>query len=202
LFDNVAEKFHIVAIGVSVGGQGALLEFLKQVPPEPNMAFVVVHGSTYSVSEMVSGISSLPTLPIRHGVAIENNHLYVAFDDVFVSIENGRFVTETAHSIDRSIDFFFTALAHEVGERAVGVILSGSGDDGFEGLAEINKYGGKILVQSRSSAPFAAAALPALATDAIHPTLVASPATLALCLTSFAVFNEFDRPSGEYSRGQ
>lgn len=167
------------------------------------MAFVVIPHAVRDVHEIISKASPLQTLQIEKGVRIKNNHLYLAAsEDVLVSLNRDYFALDPATMADQTIDYFFTSLAHEFGERAVAVMLSVFGDDGFEGLAEIHKYGGKILIQSRLSAPLAPAALPAVAIDVIQPTLVASPVTLALCLTSFALFNDLSRPPGEYLKSQ
>lgn len=196
------EKFHIVGIGVSEGGQKGLLEFLQHLPPEPDMAFVVVYNTTYNFDEIISRASPVQALPVKHGAKIKRNHLYIAPKDVFVSIEDGCFKLEEMEEREGIIDFFFTSLAHDSGECAVGVILSRSGDEGFIGLADIDTYGGKILIQSRSAAPFDPQRMPIAALDAVHPTLVASPTTLALYLTSFALFNVFKRTVSDHSSNQ
>jgi two-component system CheB/CheR fusion protein len=193
------EKFHTVGIGVSDGGQRGLLEFLEHLPSEPNMAFVIVYNTAYDLDEIVAKASAVQTIPVKHGTRIEKNYIYVAPRNAFVSIIEGQFKLEEREDNSGVIDFFFTSLAHESGECAVGIILARTWNDGFLGLADIDTYGGKILIQSRSSASFVEGPLPAAALDVVHPTLVASPATLALYLTSFVQFNEFKRPLGEYS---
>jgi two-component system CheB/CheR fusion protein len=198
----MSEKFHIIGIAVSEGGQRGLLEFLQHLPSEPNMAFVVVHNTAYNLDQIIARVSGVQTAHVKHGARIKKNNLYIAPRDVFVSIEDGCFKLEEREDNDGVIDFFFTSLAHESGEYAVGVVLSGTGHDGLIGLADIDTYGGKILVQSRSTALMAPERLPTEALDAVHPTLVASPATLALYLTSFSLFSGFKRPLGEYSADQ
>jgi two-component system CheB/CheR fusion protein len=195
----MSEKFHTVGIGVSDGGQQGLLEFLHQLPSEPDMAFVIVCDIPYNLDEIITKASAVQTVPVKHGGKIKKNRLYIAPTNALISINDGRFKLEEQHDNDEAIDFFFTSLAHESGENAVGVILSTAGQHGFAGLADIDTYRGKILIQSRSATPFSSGSLPLAAIDAVHPTLVASPATLALCLTSFVLFNEFKRPSVESS---
>jgi len=191
----MSEKFHIVGVGVSDGGQRGLLEFLQHLPSQPNMAFVVIYNTAYNLDQIITKTSAIQTVPVKHGARIKKNHLYIAPQNIFVSIEDGCFKLEEREDNDGIIDFFFTSLAHESGECAVGVVLSRAGHEGFVGLADIDTYGGKILIQSRSTAPFDPERLPTAALDAVHPTLMASPATLALYLTSVALFNVFNRPS-------
>ena len=195
---RMAEKFHTVGIGVSEGGQRGILEFLQHVPSEPDMAFVVIHDVAYKLDEIIKKFSLVRTVAIEHDTKVEKNHLYIAPRNVFVSVNNGHFNLEQIEEGSGTIDFFLTSLARDSGDLAVGVVLSRVGDAGLAGLAEIDKYGGTTLIQSRSSAPFAPGPLSIAALDAVHPTLVASPATLALYLTSFALFHEFGRPVGGY----
>lgn len=192
------ERFYIVAIGVSQGGQLGILEFLQVLPTESNLAFVVVSDSHSNFDEVMPRFPAVHLAPIEHGARIEKNRLYIAPKNYLLSVKDGCFRLDPQEDIEGNIDFFFTSLAHEVGDRAIGVVLSKTGHEGFAGLTEIDKYGGKILIQSRSYAPFGTGLLPMATLDAVHPTLVASPATLALYLTSFALFNEPRRPHSEH----
>lgn len=191
----MTDKFHMVGLGVSESGQQGLLEFLQHLPAEPNMAFIVVHEAADDFDEIVARISAIQTIAIKTGTRIKKNILYIAPKNFLVSINNGRFQLAEGRGRGGAIDFFLASLAQDVGDKAVGVILSRDGNDGFAGLAEIDKYGGRTLIQSRAFAPFAPLTLPMATLDAVHPTLVASPATLALYLASFALLNEFKRES-------
>jgi chemotaxis response regulator CheB len=68
-------------------------------------------------------------------------------------------------------------LARQHGHLAIGVILSGAGEDGVAGALELNKYGGTVLVQDPNSSPFNGMPKATIAKD--HPKSILAPAELA-----------------------
>lgn len=176
------DSFKIIAIGASAGGQQALLEFFSNLGPEPNSAFIVVtHLSRDYPSRLdviLSGVSPIPTVRIRNGLRVENNHLYVTPEGVIVTIKNGSFVlTPRSNAVNRAVDQFFFSLADDQKDRAIAIIMSGSGTDGTAGTGEIHKRGGKVFIQSPNSASFESMPKNAIVHD--HPDVIASPAMLA-----------------------
>jgi chemotaxis response regulator CheB len=176
------DNFHIVGIGASAGGQEALLEFFRNLPDEPNAAFVVVtHLSPAFESQLdkiLSRVSPIPVSRMRNGLQINRNHVYVMPEGVTLTIENGHVILKPRKEvINHAIDRFFTSLAHDQKNCAIGIIMSGSGSDGTIGVNEIHKYEGKVFVQTPASAAFRS--MPSTAITKDHPDVIASPAMLA-----------------------
>ncbi len=102
-------------------------------------------------------------------------------EKVFLTMKNGKCILMARQQIiNNAIDRFFISLAHDQKERATGIVMSGTGTDGTEGVKEIHRNGGKVFIQSPSSASFSS--MPASAIIQDDPDMVASPSTLAQSL--------------------
>jgi two-component system CheB/CheR fusion protein len=151
----------IVGIGASAGGLEALEQFLGNVPGEWDAAFVIVqhhdpaHGHT--LVEVLRNMAHVEVVEAGDGTCIEPRHVYVIPPGKNMSLLHGTLhllPPPTDGSRVLPIDFFFRSLAHDQGERSVGVILSGMGSDGTLGLRAIKEAAGVAFVQSPSSAKF------------------------------------------------
>jgi two-component system CheB/CheR fusion protein len=144
----------VVGIGASAGGIEALKGFFSQVQDNSDMAFVVVtHLSPTREShlhEVISHFTTLPVEVIKDGDLARAGVVHVMPEQVFLSISDGRLrllPIDPAKSQRKPIDYFFQALARDQEERAVGIVLSGSGDDGTLGVQAINAHGGVTFAQ-------------------------------------------------------
>lgn len=147
----------VVGIGASAGGIQALKDFFSHVQDNPDMAFVVVtHLSPTREShlrEVLSHFTTLPVEVIKDGDLVRAGVVHVMPEHVCLSISDGRLrlmQDDTAKIQRKPIDYFFRALAIDQEERAVGIVLSGSGDDGTLGVQAINAYGGVTFAQVSS----------------------------------------------------
>ncbi|MEA5520574.1 CheR family methyltransferase [Limnoraphis robusta] len=154
------ENFYIVAIGASAGGVQALQTFFANLSNSPNAAFVVIlhhpPDSGHQLSEILQRQTSLPVNVIENESTIDKNNVYVQPPHTYLNIRDHRlylsdFPTE---GLPLPITHFFQSLALEYNERAIGILLSGSGSDGAEGLKNISRAGGIALVQCPESAQF------------------------------------------------
>lgn len=155
---NAKDDFLIVAIGASAGGIEALSELLRLLPVDTGMAFVLIqhldpkHPSI--LAELLSKETAMRVQEVTHGTRVEPNHVYVIPPNTTMSI-SGRSLQlaprEESHGMHMSIDRFMRSLAEERGNRAIGVILSGSGTDGTLGMAEIQAQGGVTFAQDESA---------------------------------------------------
>lgn len=150
-----APTFLIVGIGASAGGLDAFKAFFRSLPPKPSMAFVLVqHLDPDYPSALVDILSEYSDLTIssgEDGTVVEPDRIYVMPRDSVMRIEGGVLrLTRPATTLARrvAIDTFLTSLAEDVGERAVGVILSGFGSDGSLGVEAIKEHGGLTLSQA------------------------------------------------------
>jgi two-component system CheB/CheR fusion protein len=152
----------IIGIGASAGGLAALEQFFDHMPAESGMAFVVIqHFSTDFKSQMENLLSrhtSMPIQKVADNITILPNNIYLNVSMTQMEVKNGNLLL-TQISKDRQgeqpIDIFFTSLSKQVGARAVGVILSGTGKDGSEGVRAIHTKGGLVVVQHPETAEFA-----------------------------------------------
>jgi two-component system CheB/CheR fusion protein len=158
----VVSRFHIVGVGASAGGIEALEALFSPMPAEPGMAFVVVthlgpnHESM--LADIIARHTAMPVHPIRDGDAVVINHIYVLRHEASLTITSGRLrlIEPSVTRRERNpIDIFFSALAEDQGEAAIGIVLSGGGSDGTLGLKAIKEHGGLTLAQvtERNIAP-------------------------------------------------
>jgi two-component system CheB/CheR fusion protein len=150
----------IVGIGASAGGLEALQGLFAHLPSEPCLAFVVVqHRASDRASVLKSLIERYAKLTVRDiedGMKIEPDTIYLAPADKDVSILNAiLYLIEPPHAgLRLPIDSFFRTLAQDQSERAIGIILSGTGSDGTLGLKEIKAAGGMAMVQKEDQAKY------------------------------------------------
>ncbi len=155
------ESFPIVGIGASAGGLEAFSELLRGLPEKTGMAFVLVqhldpkHAST--LHEILARVTKLPVTEITHGTPVQPDHAYVIPANTNLTIKHG-ILHLRARALSRGqhmpVDDFFRSLAESAGERAIGVILSGTASDGTEGACAIKAAGGITFAQDEVSAKY------------------------------------------------
>src|SRR2546430_2521634 len=165
----------IAAIGASAGGIEATTELLSHVPPDTGMAFVLVQHLDPShhsmLTELLSKKTPMRVVEVTNGMTVEPNQVYVIPPNATMSISNHTLQlgprTESSRGVHMSIDHFMRALAEEQGNRAIGIILSGSGTDGTAGLAQIQAQGGMTFAQDEASAKYASMPVSAVAAGCV-----------------------------------
>lgn len=155
------EIFHIIGIGSSAGGLKALEEFFDHCPADTGFAFVIVqHLSPDHKSLMPELLSRHTTMSVkeaREGDEVAPNHVYLIPGVKNIQIKQGKLeLTKRppSNQINFSIDIFFNSLAVEQKERAIAIILSGTGSDGTKGAKAIKEIGGTVFVQSPETSGF------------------------------------------------
>lgn len=159
--EKMSQDFFVVGIGASAGGLEALEAFFAHLPGNPCAAFIVIqHLSPDFKSMMVELLQRQTLLTVREiedNVTVEPNNIYVLPPRCGVVIQAGKLrlherITE-GHLLN-TINIFLQSLADEYGDRAIGILLSGTRTDGTEGLKAISLAGGIALVQSSETAQF------------------------------------------------
>ena len=152
---------YIVGIGASAGGLEVLQTFFGQVDPNTNFAFVVIqHLSSDHESmmdELLSRHTSLPITVVNKPVTLMANHVYLISTQHNVVASDGLLrptPKEKKPVINLPVDTFFNSLAEAYQERAIGIILSGSGTDGSRGVKHIKECGGMVMAQTPGTAKF------------------------------------------------
>ena len=186
-------NFDIVALAASAGGLTALIEVLSHLPADFKAAIVIVqhldprHPSL--MAEILSRRTLLKVVQAKQGdkltpgtvyIAPPNNHLLVNSDGT-ASLSQ----SEMVHFLRPSADLLFESLAGSYKERAIAVVLTGTGSDGAMGVEAIQKMGGTVIVQDDKSAEFPGMPSAAIKTgnvDFILPLAEISSALLTLVM--------------------
>jgi two-component system CheB/CheR fusion protein len=157
---TVESSFPVVGIGASAGGVEALESFFKNVPADSGCAFVVVtHLSPDRPSLLAQLIQRMTTLPVtvaEQGASLAPNTVHVMAPDTTLGIAHGRLQVHRLGAGRRErkpVDIFLSELATDLGEYAVGVILSGGDGDGTMGVKAIKERGGLTLAQIADGDP-------------------------------------------------
>src|SRR5262245_42497806 len=155
-----ATGFPVVGVGSSAGGLEALEELFRDMPNNTGMAFVVVShlhpGHTSMLPELLGKATKLPVVEASDGVEVRPDHVYVGPPGGHLAILNGSLHRmETSKQVHLPIDYFLRSLATDQKEKAVCIILSGTGTDGTLGLRAIKAELGMSVVQQVDSAKYA-----------------------------------------------
>ncbi len=149
----------IIVVGASAGGVEALSNLIATFPPDlPAAVFVVLHIPPQAPSVLPQILARKGALPAAHavdGMRIQHQRVYVAPPDHHLMIEAERVrvvhgPTENRHR--PAVDVLFRSAAFAYGQRVVGVILSGTLDDGSAGLMAVKARGGVAVVQDPTEA--------------------------------------------------
>ena len=177
-------NFPIVGIGASAGGLEALSQLLGHLPIDTGMGFVVVqhlapkHESLSA--EIFSRVTRMKVSEVKEGVRVQPNCVYILPPNFSMGILNGvlNLMPRTeVRGLHLVIDFFLQSLAEDLKNRAVGVVLSGTGSDGTQGLLAIKAEGGITFAQAPKSAKFES--MPQSAIDSGAVDLALSPQQIA-----------------------
>jgi two-component system CheB/CheR fusion protein len=167
---KIISKQYIIAIGASAGGLEAISAFFDYTPLDAVSYIIIQHLSSDFKSQMAQILaqhSKLKVIEAIENVDIEANTVYLIPSSKFMAVKNGRLLLSDKKDQPRpymTIDYFFTSLAAERGNKAIGVILSGTGNDGSKGIEAIKKAGGIAIVQDPNTASFNGMPLAAIAT--------------------------------------
>lgn len=175
------EEIIIIGVGASAGGLEAIQELLTGLPPKLiNAAIVITQHLSPSYKSMLVQLLSKSTKlnveEITNGMSIKINTVYITPPDSELTIKKDKlFLVKPPLSVGPkpSIDVFFTSLAQEKQNNCIGIILSGTGSDGANGVKAIKKNGGLTLAQEPHSAKYDGMPLSAIQTEQID--LVLSP---------------------------
>ena len=150
-----------VAIGASAGGLEAIESFFTAMPETSGLAFVVVqHLSPDYKSLMVELLSKKTRMPVcraEEGMQVLPDTVYLIPPKKNLTIFNGKLLLidqDHSRGINLPIDVFLRSLADDQGEKAIAIILSGTGSDGARGVRAVKEYGGMVMVQDEESAKF------------------------------------------------
>ena len=149
--------FPIVAIGASAGGLEAFTQLLNALPTDTGMAFVVVQHLSPTHESVLSDIldraTAMSVSAVSNNMPVQPNHVYVIPPGKNLVFGDGhlQLAPRTERGQHRPIDHFMRSLAEEHGHKSIGVVLSGTANDGSLGIQEIKAAGGITFAQDASA---------------------------------------------------
>ncbi len=181
----------VVGIGASAGGLEALERLFSNLPADTGMAFVVLQHLSPDfrslMDELLSRRTAMPVRLAEHEMAVEADTVYLLPPQKEMIIRQRRLLLndkDPRHGLALPIDLFFRSLAQDIGDRAVAVVLSGSGSDGSRGVLEISRTGGIVFCESPDTAQFNSMPLSAIRTGVVDQVL--TPEEIAGALTAIS----------------
>ncbi|WP_317451643.1 chemotaxis protein CheB, partial [Methylobacter psychrophilus] len=194
--------FPIVGIGASAGGLAAFEAFFSGMPTDtdPDMAFVLVqhlapdHSSI--LTDLIQRYTRMKVYQVENGMQVQPNCAYIIPPNRDMALLNGtlQLLMPFAPRGQRlPIDFFFRSLAQDQHERAIGIILSGTGSDGTSGARAIKAEGGIVMAQDTESTEFNGMPCSIIATGLVD--YVMSPAEMPAQLIKYVKHAFSKRPA-------
>ncbi len=163
---------NLVALGVGEGGYGALLKIVPKLAVNNTTAYIIIF---YDAAPHIGGFirylnhfSTVDVQPAINNALLEAGNCYISTGEEYVTVHGERgklttYVSPAPFSSRRgSIDMLMFSVAENLDKHSLGVILSGAGSDGAEGLEEIVRVGGGAIIQSPVSCLYNNMALSAL----------------------------------------
>ncbi len=185
------ENPRVVAIGASAGGLEAFRRLIENLPADTGMAFVllshILRDSKSLLPEILSRSTKMQVIQATDGIQPLANHIYVLPPDKLMEIQEGllRLIPRPLKGVNNAIDHFLFSLAEDRGYGSIGIVLSGEGADGAEGIKILKeKSGGETMAQEPSSA--ASKSMPANAIEIDHVDHILTPEQIAQQLASIA----------------
>jgi two-component system CheB/CheR fusion protein len=164
----------VVGIGASAGGLEAFTSLVKHLPSDTGLAFVLIQHLDPKHESMLGDILSrstgMPVEEVRDGMAMQANHVYVIPPNTSMTVSAAGLQLlprEQSSAPQMPIDRFLRSLAECYKNRAIAVILSGTGSDGALGVEAVKAEGGITFAQDEKSAKFDAMPRHALATGCV-----------------------------------
>jgi two-component system CheB/CheR fusion protein len=192
LSTNAAPGCPVVGIGASAGGLAAFEAFFAGMPKDadPGMAFVLVqhlapdHKSI--LSDLIKRYTRMEVFQVADGMEVKPNCAYIIPPNRDMAFVGGtlQLMEPTEPRGQRlPIDFFFRSLAQDQGERAICIVLSGTGSDGTQGVRAIKGGGGMAMAQNTESTEYDGMPRSAIATGLVD--FVLPPAEMPAQLIAY-----------------
>lgn len=199
--DPAPGAFPIVGIGASAGGLAAFEAFFAAMPPDvdPGMAFILVqhlspdHKSL--LAELVRRSTRMQVYEVEDGITVQPNCVYIIppkHDMAFLHDKLHLLEPSERRGLRLPIDFFFRSLAQDQRERAICIVLSGTGSDGTLGMRAIKEAGGMAMAQAPDSTEFDGMPRSAIATGLVDYVLL--PAEMPAQLIAYAAHAYGQKP--------
>ena len=156
-----AVNLPVVGLGASAGGLAAFKNFLQAMPTESGMAFVLVqhldptHKSL--MTDLLTKYTAMPVVRIEDGMTLKPNTVFMIPPNKYLFYKDGKLRLKepvVRRGMRMPIDFFFRSMAEGLQERAICIVLSGTGADGTLGLRAVKGEGGTVFAQDPATAQY------------------------------------------------
>jgi two-component system, chemotaxis family, CheB/CheR fusion protein len=135
-----------VGIGASAGGLEAFKVLLEGLPSNTGISFVIIQhlaaGQESMLEDILSRFTNMPVQTVKDKSQVEPNHVYVIPPGTTMTMNDKILKLDTKAKLTKPIDAFLISLADDLKAQSIGIILSGTGSDGTEGLKAIKAQGG------------------------------------------------------------
>ena len=180
---------HIIAIGASAGGMEELNTFFDHTPLDGVSYVIIQHLSSDFKSRMVELLAQHSKLVVKeaeNGLKVQANEVYLIPNDKYMTISGNKLYLTNKTKIKGphlTINTFFKSLAIDCGKNAIGIILSGLGSDGTEGIKAIKKAGGMVMARTPETSGFASMPSHAVGTGLVD--FVLEPAQMPVAIEDY-----------------
>lgn len=176
---SLAKAFHVVGIGASAGGLESLTKLLSSLSENGRVAYVVAQhmakdGHDELVLRLLNHKSRLKVIKAEACELLEPDRVYLIPSGFNGVVQQGHIQLlppAPEHISSPSVNVLFVSLAKEMGNKAIGIVLSGAGSDGVAGCKAIKANGGLTLVQDPQSAPYSGMPLAVMQANAADEVL-------------------------------
>lgn len=158
---NLLDNIYVVGIGASAGGLEAITEFFDNVPSSTDCAFVIIQHLSPDYKSLMPELllkhTSLPICVGEDNMFVRPGHIYLIPHKKNMTISYGKLRLkdkDLQSAPNMTIDIFFNSLAEYKKDKAIAVVLSGTGTDGARGLSMVKENGGLTIVQDPLTAKF------------------------------------------------
>ncbi|MEO5656299.1 MAG: chemotaxis response regulator protein-glutamate methylesterase [Nitrospiria bacterium] len=158
---TTASTEQVVAVGASTGGTEALREFLEAMPPDAPGLVIVQHMPerfTRAFADRLNRVCRIEVKEAQQGDVVSAGRALIAPGNRHMMLNGwgGRYTVEVADGplVSRhrpSVDVLFRSVAQTAGANAMGVIMTGMGDDGAQGLLEMRRAGAATIAQDEAT---------------------------------------------------
>lgn len=181
---SIKSDFYVVGIGASAGGLDAVQQYFNNIDNDCGVAFIVIQHLSPDfkslMPELLAKYTKMQIYTAENNQEIKPNCIYLNQRNKNLIIKGNRlFLVDKApkEHLNLPIDIFFHSLGEEIKDRAIGIILSGTGSDGSRGIKTIKENGGIVLVQDPDTAQFDGMPKSAIYTNLVD--FILSPQELA-----------------------
>lgn len=158
---NSSKDFYVVGIGASAGGLEAVQHYFNNIDSDCGISFIVIQHLSPDfkslMPELLAKYTKMQIFTAENNQEIKPNCIYLNQRNKNLIIKGNRlYLVDKApkEHLNLPIDIFFHSLGEELKDRAIGIILSGTGSDGSRGIKTIKENGGIVLVQDPDTAQF------------------------------------------------